>query len=31
MHGGFKAWLLNGRGPKLCSPKAFGQNANLNI
>ena len=25
MHGGFGVWLLNGCGPNLCFPKAFGQ------
>ena len=25
MHGGFEVWLLNGRGPNLCFPKAIGQ------
>ena len=25
MHGGFEIWLLNGWGPNLCFPKAFGK------
>ena len=25
MHGGFEVWLLNGYGPNICFPKAFGQ------
>jgi len=25
MHGGFEIWLLNGCGPNLCLPKAFGK------